>query len=205
MSTPTSFSIKSSIFDRARELVLDQEYLTFDNKDKIGVPPALIKTQDIVAFRFGIKWINGYSFVIGRIYCIDILSSSGEIIKLRLKSVYRVNLDQLSKKYSAIIQALYIIYFDNLVDKYLKMHTTSQEFSILGVIFNQDGIILNGNNYIHWEDIGTRSYNTYYAVFSKSNPNIYKAFEYLNDWNAGIMYSVSREILKGMNLYAEQP
>jgi hypothetical protein len=204
MSAPTIFSVKSSILDRERELVLDNEFLAFDDKDRIGALPARILKQDITAYRFGVKWIRGYSFVIGRVYCIDIKSVSGEVIKLRLKSVYGINKKQLTDKYSRILNALHDQYFDDLIRQYLRKHTDLQDFDILGIIFRQDGVLIDQKSkLIPWEDLGTKSYSTYYAVFAKSDPAIYKAFEYLNDWNTGVLYSVSREILKSKSLYSE--
>ena len=46
-------------------------------------------------------------------------------------------------------------------------------------------------------------YSTYYAIFSKSNPSIYKTFEFLTDWNTGILYGLSRKILMDKGLYSE--
>lgn len=201
MSQTAILSVKSSIFDRKRELVLDKEFLTYDNKDRIGVPPAKIAKQDIADFRFGVRWIKGYSFIIGRIYCVDIKSSSGELIKIRLKSLYGVNRQLLAEKYETIVNTLYNNYFDDVTRQYLKLYADGADFEILGIYFRQDGILMSKKgDLIVWEDIGTRSYATYYALYIKSNPTVYKAFEYLNDWNTGILYSVSRGILQRRNL-----
>ncbi|AXY78130.1 hypothetical protein D3H65_30865 [Paraflavitalea soli] len=203
MNSSTILLIKSSVFDRDRELIVDNAFLSFDNKDRIAVPPTTFLKEDITAFRYGVKWIKGYSFVIGRIYCVDIKSSSGEVIKIRLKSIYGVNRTRLHEKYAILINALYDTYFDGITGHYLQQFSESVDFQLLGIAFRQDGILLDKNRLIKWEDLGTRSYSTYYTVFSKSDPNIYKAFEYLNDWNTGIIYSVSREILKSKNLLPE--
>jgi hypothetical protein len=200
MNPSTILLIKSSVFDRERELVLDNEFLTFDNNDRISVPPTKFLKEDITAFRFGVKWIKGYSFVIGRIYCVDIKSSAGEVVKIRLKSIYGVNKEKLHEKYATIIDLLYGNYFDDMIMNYLQQFSDSNDFQLPGISFRQDGVLINKNNLITWEDLGTKSYSTYYAVFSKSDPTIYRAFEYLNDWNTAILYSVSREILKSKSL-----
>ena len=200
----TTLSIKSSLLDRERELVIDKAFLTYDNKDQIAELPTKFLKQDIIAFRYGIKWIRGYQFVIGRIYCVDIQSWTGEIIKVRLKSFYGVNKKTLTEKYSTIVNSLYDIYFDDITRNYLQQYSDSIDFDILGINFRSDGVLMGKNSdLIPWEDLGTKFYTTYYAVFSKSNPTVYKAFEYLNDWNTGILYSVSRGILRSKNLYSE--
>lgn len=201
MSAPNVFSIKSSIFDRERKLVLDKELLTFDDKDRIGIPPAKILKQEINAFRFGVRWIKGYMFVIGRVYCIDINSTLGEVIKIRLKSLYGINKEKLAQKYSKILTTLYDVYFDDLIRQYLQQYDDLKDFEILGTTFRQDGLIISPKAiHIAWDDVGIKSYQTYFTVFSKSDPTVFKAFEYLNDWNTGVLYSVTSVILKNKKL-----
>lgn len=75
------------------------------------------------------------------------------------------------------------------------------DFSILGVIFSQSGIQLDKkSDIISWIDLGTKNYNTYYSLFSKSDSKKYKLFYYLSDWNTVVLYSVSRSILKAKKL-----
>jgi hypothetical protein len=204
MTSTLNIKIKSSFLDRDRQLIIDKDYIEFDNKDLISEPPTKFLKQDIVSFRHGVKWINGYQFVIGRIYCVDVLSSSGEAMKMRLKSLYGINKKKVTTKYSQIVNALYDNIFDHITKEYLKQFSESKEFEILGVRFTNDGLNINDKQgVIPWEDLGTKSYSTYYALFSKAKPNRYKAFEFLNDWNTGILYSVSMQILKEKGYVAE--
>ena len=82
------FVLKSSIFDRPRQLVLAPLYLEFDDNNLVSSTPTKFLKEEIEGIRFGIKGIRGYRFYIGRTYCIDIKNNSGKIIKLRLKSIY---------------------------------------------------------------------------------------------------------------------
>jgi len=190
MLQPLQIKIRTSIFDRDRILTIDPEYIQFDDKDlKEAKSTAIIKSE-ISGFRFGIKPIRGYQFNIGRIYCVDIRGIEGQFIKLRLKS--------------SIINALYDYYLDTFILKYLKQFSNNEEFEIAGVIFNDDGVIFNKKvGLIKWFDLGTTAYYSYYTLYSKQHPTKYKAFEYLNDWNTGILYSVSRQILKNKRLWTE--
>lgn len=197
-------NIKSSFLDRDRQLVITDEYVELDDKDAIAAKPTRFAAADIVAFRSGIKWIRGYQFIIGRIYCIDIKSTSNLIIKIRLKSLFGINRKKLAEKYVSIVNALYDHILDNISRDYLKQFSNSLEFEILGVTFKATGIYFNDKKkLIEWEDLVTKNYSTYYALFSKSDPAFHKAFEYLIDWNTGILYSVSRQVLKNKNLYFE--
>jgi hypothetical protein len=204
MTQPLQLNIKSSWLDRVRQLTINSEYIEFDDKDGIADPPTKFEAKDIESFRFGVKWINGYQFVIGRIYCVDIKSNKNDIIKIRLKSVYGINKKKLGEKYSSIVNALYDNHFDRLSMSLLEMFHNNCDFVILNVRFDQHGItLIDKKAVIPWNDVGTRSYSTYYSIFSKTNPDAYKIFEYLNDWNTGILYSVSRQILKEKGLYSE--
>jgi hypothetical protein len=121
-----------------------------------------------------------------------------------LKSLYGINRKKLTEKYVSIVSALYDHILDNISRNYLNQFAGSMEFELLGVTFKSSGLLFNNKNQlIDWEDLGTKNYSTYYALFSKSDPGFHKTFEYLTDWNTGILYSVSRQILKDKGFYLE--
>jgi hypothetical protein len=197
----TEFFIKSTFLDRNRKLILDDDYIEFDDQDLIAASPTKIYISDIEAFRYGLKWIKGYQFVIGRIYCMDIKSTHGAIIKLRLKSLYGVNKKAIHQKFSTIIDKLYDKYFDSMSMAYLQQFEEGKKIELLGVAFETPGItFINKGVHIPWQEVGSKTYTTYYSLFSKSTPEVYMTFEFVSDWNAGILYSVSRQILLNKGL-----
>ena len=201
---PIRLTLKSSILDRNRSLVIDSNYIEFDDTDLIGKPLTRFTKDDIKAYRYGISWIRGYQFAIGRIYCIDIQANSGKTIKLRLKTIYGIRKKQLSDKYVQVITALNGYFFEEIARSYLNLFDNQMDFELGGLVFSQAGIAFDSNTApVHWQDIGTHLHTTYYTIYPKPNPNAYKAFEYLHHWNTGIIYSVSRSILKSMGLYNE--
>jgi hypothetical protein len=188
--------LKSSFLDRERAFIIDPDFIEFDDKDLIAEKPTRIVKEEINAFRYGIKWISGYQFTIGRIYCIDIKSTNDIIIRIRLKSLYGVNKKKLSDKYAAIVNALYDQYFDNISLSYLNRLDKEESSQMLNIFFTPSGILLDKQtSIIAWDDLGIRSFTTYFAIFRKSTPEVYRAFEYLTDWNAGILYSILKQIL----------
>jgi hypothetical protein len=197
-------TIKSSILDRTRQLTISRTYLEFDDRSSVGSEPTRFLKEEIEGFRYGVKAIHGYQFVIGRIYCIDINNTKGKIIKIRLKSLYGVRKNELGEKYISIINALLEYFFDDIAQSFLQQFAKNESFSILGVNFNSQGVRLKKNNQsITWDDLDTKSFISYFALFSKANPNLYWAFEYLNDWNTTILEGVSRQILNEKNLSRE--
>jgi hypothetical protein len=135
-----------------------------------------------------------------------------DLIKLNIECIARIkgnhvmkNVHSMFGKQAVFKDALHDHIFDNISGSYLDQFANSFEFEILGVTFTTQGIWLeNKKNFIEWNDLGTKNYSTYYALFSKSNPIFHKTFEYLTDWNTRILYSVSRQILKDKGLYSEQ-
>jgi hypothetical protein len=193
MSESFQLMLKSSIFEQEKTLIIDPAFIQFEKKN--------ISKFEVVELRYGVKAIKGYRFRIGRIYCIDIKSITGEVIKIRLKSLYRINRIKLGEKYKRILKALFINYINDislsLIDKFNK----GIDITILNVTFTQEGIVIDDKSgIIPWIDVSTRNYRAYYYISSNSEPDRYKLFYYLNEWNVGVLYSVSRAILKKREL-----
>lgn len=139
-------------------------------------------------------------FYIGTIFCVDVHGVSGQIIKPGFKSLYRIREIELAAKYSLIINALYENCFDQIILNHLNKFENGEDFEIAGVVFKSNGVVFKKTTkLIEWEDLGTRAYSGYYALYSKQHPNNYNTFEFVTDWNIGILYSATQQILKNKN------
>jgi hypothetical protein len=197
VSQSLNLSLRPSFLDRDRELIINSELIQFDDTELKDSNPTLIPKSEISDFRYGIKRIRGYMFYIGTIFCIDVRGINNQIIKLRLKSLYGIGRKNIFKKYSAVINALYANYFDEVIVKYLNKFENGDEFEIAEVVFKFNGVIFRKKTeLIEWKNLGTKTYFSYYALYDQQQPDNYKAFEYVNDWNIGILYSVTQQILK---------
>ncbi|HTL07082.1 MAG TPA: hypothetical protein VL307_02455, partial [Chitinophagaceae bacterium] len=151
----------------------------------------------IKAFRYGVKWINGYQFTIGRMYCIDIQASTGEEIHLRMKTVYGLRRQQLHKKFQELLSALHYHFFDAMAEKYFQQFITGQSFELAGATITSAGICINKTaGVVPWSDIGVAAHREYHSIFNKLVPGQYRTFDHVSDWNAPLLYSVVRGILK---------
>ena len=187
--------IKSAIFDRERLLTIHPDYVEFDNAAVKSSTPVKFLRKNIVSFRHGIRWMDG--FIASSIFCIDICNEDDEVIEIRLKSIYGLRENEMVEKYTAILNALYKNYFDDLSRSYLKQLASGNEFSILDIQFNKNGIYLNDNpELLLWKDIEVKVYYTYYSIYSLSGDKAYKIIEPLTEWNAGVLYSVLMQLLK---------
>ena len=191
------FTVRSTILDRPRLLVIDPQYIEFDDKDRMSEAPTRFLTTEIEGLRYGVKGIDGYRFRIGRIYCIDIRDVSGRVIKIRLKSVYRVRRKLLGDKYLEITNSLLKYYFHDIIRSYHRQFQEGQSVELLGIKLNQHAVLFDEKvGWVSWDFLGTKRYWHYYTLYSEESPDNYRAFVFLEDWNAGVLRGLIEVILK---------
>lgn len=194
MDYPIEITLHPLLIGKRKLLKLSEAGIEFNGQ--------IFRKADIAEFRYGILWVNGIHLTIGRVYCIDIKNSNGDDLKIRLKSAYGIRKKAVTDQYIQIVSYLYEKYFNEIISAYLTRFAANESFSILGVQFYPEGIQLNEHSgLIKWEALQTINYQSYYALSSKSDPNKYRAFVYLEDFNTGVLYSVSRTILKEKGYY----
>ncbi|MBS1665020.1 MAG: hypothetical protein JST68_28500 [Bacteroidetes bacterium] len=195
------FMLRSTILDRSRLLAVDPEYIEFDDQDLASEVPTRFSKMEIEGVRYGIKAIRGLQFRIGRIYCIDIRDASDQVIKIRLKSLYGVRRKLLEEKYSSIVSALFKYYFHDISRRYLRKFREGEQVELLGVRLNKHGVLFDEKvGWVNWNFLGTKRYWHYYTLYSEETPDNYKAFVFLEDWNAGVLIGVIETILKERGL-----
>jgi len=197
MRQSLKYTIKPFLLSSTKQLTIEPSYIEFDGKIKF-------LKNEVAAIRCGIKGIRGYSFNIGRIYCIDIKNTQGQIMKIRFRSFYGIRREILDDMYRKIIQAVHNNFLHDISNAYFNKFVQKEEFEILGVNFTQDGLILDKKwEMLPWLDVSTKNYSTYYAIFSMTEPTKNKTFKYIADWNTSVLYSASRGILKSKGLWKE--
>ena len=191
------YTVRSTILDRSRLLVIDPEYMEFDDQNLVSATPTRFQKSEIEGLRYGVKGIHGYRFRIGRIYCIDVRDVSGRIIKIRLKSVYRVRRKLLGDKYQEITNSLLKYYFHDMIRGYLQQYQEGQSVELLGVKLNSHAVLFDEKvGWVSWGFLGTKRYWHYYTLYSEESPDNYRAFVFLDDWNAGVLRGLIEVILK---------
>jgi len=188
--------IRPSLFHNVKRVTITKEFIEYSEKKGTNSTPIKLLKEEIEGIRYGVKWIRGLEFYIGRIYCIDIKKKDNSVFKIRLKSVYKIRAKILREKYIQLLNTLFQSFFYELVIYYLNQFRNNESFQLCGLTFMKEGILLdNKTGLIKWDDIETKSFQTYYAIFSKTDSKKYRAFEYLNEWNTCVLYSVSDQIL----------
>ena len=199
--------IQRGIFDRRqRQLIIIPDFIQFEDK---GYSNSFTKFigDEICEYRYGIKFIKGLEFTIGREFLIFIRNSSSEILKINFRAFYNIRREESYKLSDDILRALWKFYFSNIANVFIKEFYEGQEITVGRALITQEAIIVSDpgilrvdQTVISWEDLATKDYHNYFAIYSsKDASKINATFSYLNDWNTGVLFSVVRTILNNRN------
>ena len=158
-------------------------------------PVLTIDADKIVAFRYGINWIRGYKFNIGRQYIVEILDEHGQIFPIKLRSMYGKRRNIYYSKWSDIVDALWHFYFRQLFEMRFELYRCKERFDFAGVEFHPFGIKIDGYN-LFWNEIALSNYKTYFVVHHREDLKKRKSFNFKNDWNAFVLQVLLKEIKK---------
>ncbi len=198
------FSIIRGFLDnRKRQLILNPEFIRFEDKDLVSDSFTQFNKSSITEFRYGINWINGIEFTIGREYQIFIRNQENQVLKLNFKSFYGFKKKEYHRNYIKILGTLWDFYFSDISWNFINKFQREEEFKIGNVAFTKDnitisvsGILKEERKIIPWENVRTKDYQTYFAIYSiEDSLDINRGYSYLDEWNTGILYSVVKSIL----------
>lgn len=203
-----SYIIKRGLWDsRPRKLLLTNEYIEFEDKIVGEGKPIRIEKGQIKEYRFGIVWLKGLKFYIGRQYQIYIRTHDERELKIDFLTFYGINKNELSAKYIDIVKNIFTLYFTDIVKGFLEKYYNGETIEICSVKINKDfvtiqsdGLFKTISNDIPWEKLKTKSYKTYYAVYSSENTaDINKSYKFLDDYNTSILRCVLDTIVQSRN------
>lgn len=201
---PKEFIIRRGITDNyPRKLILEQNQIKFDSKDLKNDSFITFQKDEIAEYNFGVKFMR-YKFVFGREYVISIRSNDNQIIKINFKTYFGRKKDEYNKLCNEILDSLWELYFGEIASTYIQKHELGEEIQIGEVTLTKDGLTIlstaslkSKNEFIPWKKVRTRSYTTYFAIYSKDDAvNINRGYSYLNDSNTNVLHSVIKTLLK---------
>ena len=156
-------------------------------------PVLTIDADQIVAFRYGINWISGYQFNIGRQYIVEILDERGQIFPVKLRSMYGIRRNIYYSKWSDIVAALWHFYFRQLFEMRFQQYRYKERFDFAGVEFHPFGIKFDEYS-LFWNEIRLSNYKSYFVVHHYEDLKKRKSFNFKNDWNASLLQVLLKEI-----------
>lgn len=207
------FTVKRGLLDcKLRQLIINSDFIKFEDKNLLSNAFTQFDKHLIKDYRFGVKWIRGFEFTIGREYQIFIRNPDNKVLKINFKSFYGIKKNAHHKLYAEIISALWRFYFSDITSNFIEKFQKEEEFSIGKVHFTKDNLTINVSGIlkeekrtISWDRVKTRDYQTYFAIYSLDDPtNINRGYSYLDDWNTGLLYSVVRTILHYKNVKTDE-
>ena len=96
-----------------------------------------------------------------------------------------------------MLDALFKYYFHDTIRKYVRSFEAGGSVDLAGVNIAADGILFDEKTgRIPWGFLRTRRYWRYFTVFSDVDQSKYKAFVFVDDWNAEVLYNSLELILK---------
>jgi len=205
--------IQRGPIDRKKRLLLiTPDFIQFDDKNG----PALsvrFKKNEIREYRFGINWIKGFEFTIGREYVVFIRSSFDRTIKISFKTFYGVRKKEYHKLSNDILTFLWLFFFDDITTKHYQAFQSGVDVVIgratltrEAVTIKERGLLKDKETIIRWEDLEIKEYYTYLAIFSTVDTlNAYATFSYLTEWNTGVLFSLINTILKNRKEVQRNP
>jgi hypothetical protein len=188
---PCEFSIRSTLFDRKRLLRITPECLCFEDEGS-GDHATAFPVADIEAFRYGIRRISGWHFIIGRTYFLDIRGAGRKILRVRLHSLYGIRSKRLGEKYIQILSALIDMYFNDMAAHYTRLLRQGMSFELAGLPVTPEGIWLTAlKQEIPWSRMDIHRYVFYFSIADRNYPDRYRIINYGHDWNAAVLLGVA--------------
>ena len=198
---------RGPIDTKKRQLIITLDFIQFE--DNSGLDPfTLFQKEEVCEYRYGINWIRGFEFTIGREYVILIRDSSGRTMKISFKSFYGRRKKEYHKLSNDILTTLWYCFFGNMANDYFNKIKKGEDITIGralitkdAIIVDEGGILKKDKKVIPWQDLGMKDYHTYFAIFSKDNAaKAHATFSYFKDWNTGILFSIIKTFLNKMEL-----
>lgn len=197
---------RGPIDNKRRELIIHPEFIRFETGKKHN-PYIKIDKASVKEYRFGLRWISGYQFIVGREYQIFIKDNTDQVLKIHFKSFYGIRKIYSHKLNSAILGNLWKYYFQDIANNLVEQFWNDIEFTLLGVTFTNQSLKIKKAGLfkeevleIPWSKVCTKDYRTYFVIYSDDDPaKENKSFSYMDDWNTDILYSVTITILNNIN------
>jgi hypothetical protein len=192
IETPGLFRNKT-----VKKLIFTEGGLTIEKPLSFD-PVVFVPAEDIVAFRYGIKWLSGYAFTIGRTYLVEIQDNKGQIIPVKLPSLYGIKKNVYLDIWAGIIEQLWLYYLKTIFEGFYNQYKNKERFDLSGVEFHPFGIMLNGKG-LFWDEIALSNYKTYFVVHGRENVKLLWSCNFKNDWNAYLLQKLLKTIIKDVD------
>jgi len=182
-----SFHVKRTLFGAPRLLTVAPLYLEMEGP--------LVNTrftkEDIEGLRFGVKLIRYYLIPISKTYNIEIKSSQGKIILIRMHSFFEVGSRNNRKLFIQIHKQIQQYYFNDMAIHYVRLLNGGLTFELAGAFLTEEGVLIKKDKpLIPWSRTGLATRFHSCSVYDMADLRHFRSFDYWHDWNASLLRSV---------------
>lgn len=175
-------------------MLINKEGITIETPQNES--PLFTPTNELIAFRYGMKGITGYAFTIGRHYFIEIKTAQQKSIVIKFSSYYGFRKKIYWKAWIDIINKLWDYQFVNHFLSHYNRHKNGEDFEFCGITFQENGISWDRKNTLSYTLIGIGNYVNYFMVYNKENKNQQKSYSFMQDWNALALLFLLKALIK---------
>jgi hypothetical protein len=155
-----------------------------------------IPSENISAFRFGIKGMRFFKFTFCQKYFIEVKDYQNKIFRIKLSSYYGINSKAFFKVWADLLEHFWNFYMVDMLNFYTELFDIQQTFELSGVTFHDDGISWDGKNKLKWNQIIVNSYQTHFVIQHINDPKQSKCCVFSINWNAVILQALLKDIVK---------
>jgi len=155
-----------------------------------------IPSENISAFRFGIKGMRFLKFTFCQKYFIEIKDYQNKIFRVKLNSYYGISRKAFFKVWAELLEHFWNFYMVDQLNFYTELFDIQQTFELSGVTFHEDGISWDGNNKLKWNQIMINSHQTHFVIQHINDPKQSKCCVFSINWNAVVLQALLKDIVK---------
>lgn len=164
----------------------------------------VIPKGKIMSMRFGIKWISGLYFPVGRHFKIELKLDNGAVVPLKFSSYYGIKKKLYTEKFGELINAVWEhLFYPDLVD-IANRFKNGETLYINGVEFNKNGLCWDGQEILTWDKVKLVRFKTYFAIRHTDNALVNKCFYFLTDWDSFLLQQAIQSIISQRTKYADE-
>jgi hypothetical protein len=181
------FLIKRGPLSASRLLTIDPLYIELEE----SFANIRFTKEDIEGFRYGVRYYHFYIIPFGRTYNIEIRDGQGKIMLIRMHTFFGINDKKIEKLFIDIYNKIHDAFFNDMAFHYAQLLNGGLNYNLAGALLTHEGVVLKKNGgLIPWLRIGLSSHHRSCSIYDISNPQLYRSFDYWQDWNASLLHSI---------------
>src|SRR5579862_1731939 len=146
-----SFFVKRTLFGAPRQLIIAPLYLEMEGP----LTSTLFTKDDIEGLRFGVTDFRYYLIPISKTYNIEIKSSQGKIILIRMHSLFGIGTQKNRNLFIQIHKQIQQSYFNDMAIHYVRLLNGGLTFELAGAFLTEEGVLIRKDKpLIPWSRTG---------------------------------------------------